>query len=101
MTKDDLIKALTTSGAPTESDRKEFKSLLVNNPSLQRVMFMILAESDGMLGALANLDLTTDVGVKKAIQAQARCQMFSQFVEMLVDFALKETEPTKEKQDAN
>lgn len=98
--KEALLGFVTKAGLPTEDDRKEFRHILKTNQTVQRVLFMILAESDTVLGSLANQDLTTEQGVKKAIQIQARCQMFAMFVENLVEFASFEPEQKKENTNA-
>ena len=93
---DKIMAKIRSAGLPQESDAVEIAQLL-ENKALQRMLHGMLILSDELVAQLANADLTTDEGVKTAIQTQARANCYSIMVEEFVDFATI-TEPKKDKE---
>lgn len=98
--KEILEQKIAAAGPPSDLDRKELLTIL-GNPTMQRIIWGILHQSDESLMALGNIDLTTDVGVKTAIKLQARAAMFSAVAEHLIEFATTEPEVKENENDGH
>lgn len=86
--KQKLLDEIKEAGELRPEDVKELLSLL-QLQIMRRVLCSILLASDTQVTMLANIDLTTDAGIKQAIRLQAQAHANATIVEDLLDAATK------------